>query len=145
MATAAAPRAVDAIDNEEGSGKDKRESEDDSAEAAMEKGIGSAQWQHQGHQRQQEEAAGVKRGEKSQEDPSCGSLSSPSWSYSNTRSASRDHGGGGGGDKGGGIDRRQHPMGVVCTCVRTGWSLMSSLFCVGEEVSDANTRQLCLL
>lgn len=28
----------------------------------------------------------------------------------------------------------QHPMGVVCTCVRTGWSLMSSLFCIGEEV-----------
>jgi len=28
----------------------------------------------------------------------------------------------------------QHPMGVVCSCVRTGWSLMSSLFCVGEEV-----------
>lgn len=28
----------------------------------------------------------------------------------------------------------QHPLGVVCTCVRTGWSLMSSLFCVGEEV-----------
>lgn len=33
---------------------------------------------------------------------------------------------------GGGVG--QHPMGVVCTCVRTGWSLMSSLFCVGEEV-----------
>lgn len=28
----------------------------------------------------------------------------------------------------------EHPMGVVCSCVRTGWSLMSSLFCMGEEV-----------
>lgn len=35
---------------------------------------------------------------------------------------------------GGGGGRGQQPMGVVCSCVRTGWSLMSSLFCVGEEV-----------
>lgn len=43
------------------------------------------------------------------------------------------------GGPGGGLAGRgaagQHPMGVVCTCVRTGWSLMSSLFCIGEEVS----------
>lgn len=38
------------------------------------------------------------------------------------------------GSGGGGTDVQQHPMGVVCTCVRTGWSLMSSLFCIGEEV-----------
>lgn len=43
-----------------------------------------------------------------------------------------------GGEGGGG---RQHPMGVVCSCVRTGWSLMSSLFCVGEEVTYGSLWQ----
>lgn len=49
--------------------------------------------------------------------------------------AGMSEGGGGGGGRA--SSAGQHPMGVVCTCVRTGWSLMSSLFCVGEEVKAA--------
>lgn len=36
--------------------------------------------------------------------------------------------------EGGGAMAGEHPVGVVCSCVRAGWSLMSSLFCMGEEV-----------
>eukprot|EP00752_Nemacystus_decipiens_P013802 g12254.t1 len=45
--------------------------------------------------------------------------------------------GGGGRGRGG-----QQPMGVVCSCVRTGWSLMSSLFCVGEEWAEGKADRL---
>lgn len=40
------------------------------------------------------------------------------------------------GVEGGGTMAGEHPMGVVCSCVRAGWSLMSSLFCMGEEVRN---------
>lgn len=52
-----------------------------------------------------------------------------------SKAAGAEASAGAGGGLGGRGGAGQHPMGVVCTCVRTGWSLMSSLFCIGEEVS----------
>lgn len=66
--------------------------------------------------------------------PAAGDGDSPGGAAESSSAAVEAEGAPGEDTSGGGGGRGQQPMGVVCSCVRTGWSLMSSLFCVGEEV-----------
>ena len=77
-------------------------------------------------------------------DPPSQPLRAAGTTCSDEGSTEGDDGAGASGKRGSVGTASEHPMGVVCSCVRTGWSLMSSLFCVGEEVTGVHEiRQKC--